>query len=234
MDTRERFARFGASRFSDTDLLALVLGAGDGPSADAAQALLAHFGSLSGLADAEVAEVQAVPHIGLARAVQILAALRVGRRSLLPVESRPTIRSAQDAYIQIYAELSGLSSETFYALYLSRRRVLLGTRVLSVGNDANTIVDPRQVYQRAVRMGAAGIIVAHNHPSGDPTPSPQDILVTHHLAQAGDLLGVELLDHLIVGSGRFVSLAEQRLLRPSAHSPALIQGGEGRGLSGPR
>ena len=223
MGARERFVRFGPDRLGDSELLALVMGAGEGASAATARALLAHFGDLSVLATAQPVDLTALPGLGRARAVQVLAALQAGRRSLLPSQRQPLILTPADAHAEVYARLSGRREEVLCAMYLNRRRALLETAELTVGNDAHTIVDPRQVYARALRAGAAGVIVAHNHPSGEPEPSAEDLMVTRRLADAGALLGVPLLDHIVVGAGRFVSLHERGLLVRAHALPPIMR-----------
>lgn len=223
MHPRERYARYGPTRFGDAELLALVFGAGTPPTADLARGLLDRFGNLSRLAAADVAELTQIEGVGPARAVQLLAALQAGRRSLMPDIQQPLIRSAEDAYAQLYAEMSGQPSEMLFAIYLNRRRAALGVHRLTLGNESHTIVDPRQVYRRAVRVGAAGVIVAHNHPSGDAEPSAQDLAITRRLAEAGALLGISLVDHLIIGAGYYVSLAERGLFRMTPMTPTLMR-----------
>ncbi len=219
MQPRERFTLQGPGVFGDDELLALIIGTGSRHHRplDIARCLLEAFGSLAGLADAEIGELTPLPGLGPARAVQLKAALIAGRRSLLSEESRPLIQSADDAWRQLYPHLAGRPREALAALYLSHSHRLLALRILTTGSDRHTIVDPRQVYRAAVRAEAAGVIIAHNHPSGDPTASRPDLSVTRRLAEAGVVIGVELLDHLILGAGRYVSLAEQGLLaRPAS------------------
>ncbi|MEL6349515.1 MAG: DNA repair protein RadC [Myxococcota bacterium] len=233
MEPRERFTRFGPTRFGDAELLSLIIGAGAPAMAAVARTLLARFGDLSALADADVSELTQVPGLGPARAVQLLAAMEVGKRSMLPTLHKPQVRSAAEAYELLYAQLSGRPQEMLYAIYLNRRKAVLAVRQLTVGNDAHTIVDPRQVYRRAVRSNAAAVIVAHNHPSGDAEPSAQDLAVTRRLAEAGAVVGVELLDHLIIGAGCYTSLADRGLFRPFSPTPPVIRSAQ-RGVSGLR
>jgi len=226
LQPRERHPRFGAPHLGGTGLLTLVLGTSGqtGREATISQTLLERFGSLAEVANADISELRQVPGIGPSRAVRLSAALQLGRRSLRPDQEQPLIQSALDAYEQLYAELGGRGREMLYALYLNRRKALVGARLLTAGNEAHTIVDPRQVFRPAVRSGACAVIVAHNHPSGDPSPSAQDLAVTRRLAEAGALLGIELLDHLIIGAGTYTSLAEQGLLRSRSYTPSLIRG----------
>ncbi len=221
MQPRERFSRHGSDFFGDDELLALVIGTGSGTHRplEISRSLLKRFGDLPGLAEASVAELTTTPGVGMARGGQLPAALHVGRRSLLTDQRAPVIRSAEDAYLELYAMLSGRKHEALAALYLSRGGRLLTLRLLTTGNDAHTIVDPRQVFQTALRCGAASVIIAHNHPSGDIEPSAADLAVTWRLVEVGALLGIPLTDHLIIGSGAFTSLAELGMLRSPHTSP---------------
>lgn len=218
MQPRERFALHGPGVFGDDELLALIIGTGSkarGP-VEIARSLLEAFGSLAGIADAEIGEITPLHGLGPARAVRLKAALVAGRRSLLSADPRPIIQTADEAWAQLCPHLAGQPRESLAALYLSHSHRLLALRVLTTGSDRHTIVDPRQVFRPAVRSGAAGVIIAHNHPSGDPTASSADLSVTRQLAEAGRVVGVELLDHLILGAGQYVSLAEQgALVRPT-------------------
>ena len=214
MRLRERFARHGPAGLGDDALLALIIGTGSGQHKplDTARRLLATFGSLSDIAAVEVAALTAQPGIGLARAVQLKASLEAGRRALLDTAERPELHSAADAYHHLRPLLAGQQREHLAALYVSHGRRLLAARILTIGNAQHTIVDPRQVYRPAIQLGAAGVIISHNHPSGDPTPSAADLAVTRRLVEVGVLVGIELLDHLIIGTARYVSLAAQGAL----------------------
>ena len=124
-------------------------------------------------------------------------------------EERARIRSPRDVYQLLAPTLRDERREHFVVLLLDTRNGVMRTRTVSIGDLSSSIVHPREVFQEAIRHGAASLIVAHNHPSGDPTPSPEDGAVTKRLAEAGQLLGIELLDHIILGDGRFVSLKEK-------------------------
>jgi DNA repair protein RadC len=216
MQPRERYASRGPWGFGDVEMLALILGTGVAgrTSQEVAATLLSELGGLPGLARASVRELTEVKGLGPARAVRVHAALQLGRRSLaapLPPEVVDTPGRAAD---QLAPALRGLPHEELHALYLDRRRRPLAVRMLTRGSDAFTVVDPRQVYQWAIKEGASGVILAHNHPSGDPTPSSQDHEVTQRVMAAGRVLGVPLLDHLVIGASSWVSLAEERTLPP--------------------
>ncbi len=211
MRPRERYRHHGPTPFGDAELLALVLGTGsrNASSLEVATSLLQRFGGLLGVALADPAELVAVQGVGPARATQVHAALHAGRRSLqVPARPKPVCTPAA-AYRLLGPRLRGLRDEELHGLYLDRRRHPLATRVLTRGSDGFTVVDPRQVFRVAVAVGACGVVLAHNHPSGDPTPSEQDRDISTRVAQAGKVLGIGLLDHLVIGSAGFVSLAER-------------------------
>lgn len=187
----------------------------------AAYALLDRFGDVRVLAECEPEEYMTVPGIGEVRARQIQAAFGLAREVLVP-EPKPIIRTAQDASAHMQLDkMRLLAYEELHALYLDRRNRPLAVRVLTRGSDAYTVVDPRQVYRVAVRLGAAAVILAHNHPSGDATPSVQDVDVTRRVVQAGRVLGVKLLDHFVVGSWT-VSMAEEGLVDSSYEQQPIV------------
>ena len=218
MRARERYAERGPAGFGEIEMLALVLGTGSAgrSSREVAATVLARVGGLAALADASVVELTALPGLGLARAVRVHAALQLGRRTL--AESPPTasVRTPDAAAALLAPALRGLVDEELHALYLDRRRRPIACRQLTKGSDAFTVVDPRQVFREAVRLAASGVILGHNHPSGDPTPSRPDRDVTDRVAAAGRVLGLPLRDHLGVGASRVVSRAEAGR-RPAWH-----------------
>lgn len=211
MQLRETYLTDGPTRLGDPELLALILGTGvHGASAlSVARRVLDHFGGLSGVQRAEAHELGEVHGIGTVRAIRIHAALQLGRRALQAGPKRAVIRSAADAHAVLGPHLAGLEDEELHGLFLDRRRTCLAHRRLTRGCHAFTIVDPRQIYRFAVQLGASAVLLAHNHPSDDPTPSPQDLDVTARVARAGKVLGIPLIDHLVITRGRFVSLAER-------------------------
>jgi len=195
-------------------LLAIILrtGVGGENALALASRLLARYNGLSGLARASFAELQAEKGLGTAKTAQLKAALELGRRLLLASpEDRFIVRSPADVAQLLIAEMAHLEQEHFRALYLDTRNRLLGSDTLYVGSLNTSHIRVCEVFREAVKRNCAALIVAHNHPSGDPTPSPEDIEVTRQLVAAGNLLGIEVLDHLIVGQQRFVSLRERGL-----------------------
>ncbi len=192
------------------ELLTLVLGpGGPTPAAVLAQLLLHRFEDLRGIARGGAEELGVVPGLGRVRAVRLLAALELGRRmSEESRRTRPLVRGPADVAEVLAAELRGRDREHFLGLYLDARHRLAAVRTVSVGTLDASLVHPREVYLPAVGMQAAAVIVAHNHPSGCARPSGDDLELTRRLARCGALLGIELLDHLVVGDAEIVSIRE--------------------------
>lgn len=215
MRPRERYTATGGGEFGGHELLALLLGTGTAQqsSLEVAVALLDRFGDLRALGRAQVQELAGVHGVGPARAVRLHAAFELGRRALTaPERFEAPVLSAEAALAWLGPPLRGLTFEELHALYLDRRGRPLARRMLTRGSDAFTVVDPRQVFRPAVGLGAVAVVLAHNHPSGDPEPSSQDRDVTRRVAAAGRVLGVELLDHLVVADRGWTSLANQGCL----------------------
>jgi DNA repair protein RadC len=209
---RERLERHGARHLSDAELLAIVLGIGaSGLSViDVAQALLARSGGLGGLARASLSELCDQPGVGTARGAAVLAAIEIGRRS---VGERPArgrrIGSASELWVHLRARLSACTVEEFWALALDVRHRVLWEACLARGSLTGVEVHPRDVFRPLIRGGAAAVIFCHNHPSGDPAPSRQDLDLTMRLRDVGDLCGIAVLDHVVVGADGFTSLAQE-------------------------
>lgn len=219
---REHYTAHGPHGLGDIELLALILGTGSrGRSARAiATDLLDRFGGLHGLAHTEPDRMaREVPGVGLARAVRIHAAVQAGRRSVQRRTLPDSIRSPSASAAIFQDVLAGRAVEELHGLYLDRALRPLARRCLSIGSDGLTIVDPRQVFRPAVGLGANYVIIAHNHPSGDPTPSAMDREVTRRVRRAGEVLDIHLIDHIVIGHHAWTSLAEEGLLDPSVRWP---------------
>jgi len=211
---RQRLERLGTGALSTAELVAIILGTGtEGESAlDMAYRLLAHHGGLAGLARASFSELVAERGMGVAKVAQLQAALELGRRMTLAApEERPTLYTPTDAAALLMAEIGHLEQEHFCVLFLDARYRVLGSQILYKGNLTLTQIRVGEVFREAIRRNCAHIVVAHNHPSGDPTPSPDDIAVTRQLVDAGHLLGIEVLDHLIIGQQRWLSMRDRRI-----------------------
>ncbi|MEA3338737.1 MAG: DNA repair protein RadC [Chloroflexota bacterium] len=211
---RERLARAGEGALSTTELLAIILRTGvDGENVlDMASRIISRYNGLPGLARASLAELQTEKGLGPAKTAQLKAALELGRRMLLASpEERLVVRSPSDVAQIMIAEMAHLEQEHFRVLYLDTRNRLLDSKTVYVGSLNASHIRVSEVFRGAVKRNCAAIIAVHNHPSGDPTPSPEDVEVTRRLVAAGNLLDIEVLDHLIVGQQRFVSLRERGL-----------------------
>ena len=216
---REKLERVGAAGLGDNELLAIVLGHG-APRAGAlelANAVLASAGGLHGLARASMDDLRQLPGIGAARAAQLIAAIEAGRRTLVRGRrDRPQIVNPRDAAELLIPQFGNRPVEHFGVVLLDTKHRVLRSTVLSVGTLDASIVHPREVFREAARGGAASIVLFHNHPSGDPAPSEDDVMLTSRLVQAGELMGIEVLDHVILAETRFCSLREAGKLRPIA------------------
>jgi len=211
---RERLASLGPAALSSAELLGILLRVGiQGENAvDVGQRLLVTLGGVSGLHQAPFHELIAQRGIGQAKAAQIKAAIELGRRlAIESPEERPVIRSPADAAALVKYEMSAFEQEHLRVLYLNTRNHVLAWEDVYRGTLNQSQVRVGELFKGAIRRNAAAIIVAHNHPSGDPSPSPDDMIITRTLVEAGKLLDVEVLDHLVIGHGRFVSMKERKL-----------------------
>jgi len=211
---RERLQLRGAAGLTAAELIGLVWGSGTtGRSAiDVATDAIARFDGLSGLARASGPELEAVPGIGGARAAQLQAAFELGRRLLADWPAgRWSIRSPRDVADRLVLQMGRLEREELRVVILNTKNAVLRVVTAYQGNVSASLVRVGELFRDAVRLDAAGLILVHNHPSGDPTPSPEDVLVTREIVAAGQLLDIEVLDHLVIGHGRFVSLRERGL-----------------------
>jgi DNA repair protein RadC len=211
---RERLLHAGASALSTAELMAIILRTGVGGEnvLSVAQRVLARFDGLPGLARASVAELTAEHGIGKAKVTQLKAAFELGRRLIVssPAE-RPQVRSPADAAQLLMAEMSLLEQEHLRLVLLDSKNHVLSIPTVYVGSLNTSLIRVGELFRYALKENCAALIVAHNHPSGDPTPSPEDVLVTGKIVEAGQLLDIEVLDHLIIGHGRFLSLKERGL-----------------------
>ena len=209
---RERMAAAGPQSLSTAELLAVLLRTGGrGRNAlQTAQALIDRTGGLHGLRNASLAELCAVPSIGPAKASLIVAAVELGRRiAVAQAEQAPTLSSPAAAAGLLQYEMSGLEQEHLRTILLDARNRLIRVQEVYRGSLTTSLIRTGEVFREAIRANAAGMIVAHNHPSGDPSPSPEDLAVTRNLVAAGRLLDIPVLDHIVIGRNRFVSMRER-------------------------
>lgn len=211
---RERLARLGPQALSSAELIAILLRVGvPGENAvQVGQRLLNHFGGIAGLHRAAFDEVIGQHGVGPAKAAQLKAAIELGRRlTLESPDERPAISSPADAAALIQYEMSAYEQEHLRVIHLNTRNRVLGMEDVYRGSLNSSQVRVGELFKSAIRKNASAVIVAHNHPSGDPTPSPDDVAITRNFVQAGKLLDIEVLDHLIIGLGRYVSMKERGL-----------------------
>jgi DNA repair protein RadC len=211
---RERLLHAGAAALSTAELLAIILRTGVGGQSvlSVSQHLLVRFDGLTGLARASTAELMSEHGIGEAKVTQLKAAFELGRRLLVmsPAE-RPQVRSPADAAQLIMAEMALLEQEHLRLILLDTKNYVLSIPTVYVGSLNTSLIRIGELFRYALRENCAALIVAHNHPSGDPTPSPEDVIVTGRIVEGGQMLDIEVLDHLVIGRGRFVSLKERGL-----------------------
>ncbi|WP_141334305.1 DNA repair protein RadC [Paenibacillus sp. tmac-D7] len=212
---RERMIQHGAEALSNAELLAILLRTGtyQESAVRLAERLLRESGGLRALVDVSLEQLTSFKGIGAAKALQIKAGIELGRRlARSAMNETVTIRSPQDAAAILTEDMRYLQKEHFVCLFLNTKNHVIGQETLSMGSLNASIVHPREVFRAAIKRSSASIVCAHNHPSGDPTPSPEDIQMTKRLVEAGDIVGIEVLDHLIIGDLRFVSLKELGLM----------------------
>jgi len=213
---REKLFSQGAAALSNTELMALLIGSGSSTS----DALTLAAGVLAALAEGEMSlrdaspeELMAVPGIGAATAARLLAAAELGVRAAAQKQGhRPRLGTPYDVAERFSAELCGEKQECLLAVMTNIKGEMIGTCLVSRGGEASTAAEPKDVFRPAVKRGAAGVILVHNHPSGNPEPSETDVDASERIAKAGELIGVELIDHVILGGGRYESLKARKLI----------------------
>lgn len=208
---REKLRRRGPSALTNTELLALILGSGTKGAnvLEVAERLLKKYGG-EHLVELSLTELSTNLGVGKAKASQLVACFELAKR-LLKREEDEAIKGPEDVY-ELTKEIRTAKKEHFVALYLDARNRVLRKETISIGSLTANIVHPREVFQPAVGLSAASVILVHNHPSGDPTPSQDDLALTRRLLEAGRIMGIEVLDHVVVGAKRFLSLKEEGLI----------------------
>lgn len=211
---RERLHRVGAAALKTEELIAIILRTGTSGEhvLHLAERLLRECGGLAGLARLPYSELTSIRGFGVAKATELQAVFELGRRlQVASPEDRPTIKSPADA-ANLLSEMSVLEQETMRTILLDTKNRVLAMPTVYRGSLHTTVVRVTELFREAVRQNCAGLIIAHNHPSGDPTPSPEDIAVTAEIVKAGKILDIDVLDHLVIGAGqKFVSLKERGL-----------------------
>lgn len=211
---RERLLTAGARALADSELIAILLrtGSKDMSVLHLAERVLASAQSLRGLLEMDIQELIALPGMGEAKAIQLKAALELGRRLTRDMYRRPRIKSAEDAAHLLMDRLRYEWQELFVVLFLNTKHEVIAEKDVFKGTLDASLVHPREVFREAVRVSAHALILAHNHPSGDPSPSREDEAVTRRFLEAGRILGIDVLDHIIIGDGRYVSMREMNLI----------------------
>jgi len=212
---RERLQRLGVEALSAQEILALILGRGiSGESVMVtAQRLLSQFDNLKGVAGASLEELAQVRGIGIAKAAQIKAAAELARRveGYSGAADKPSVKTPDDVAALVQGRLKGKKKEYFLALLLDTRSQLIRVAEISVGSLDSSIVHPREVFKEAISASAASVVFAHNHPSGDTEASEDDVQLTKRLAEAGEIVGIDVLDHIIIGDKGYVSMKREGL-----------------------
>ncbi|MBF0506366.1 MAG: DNA repair protein RadC [Nitrospirae bacterium] len=212
---RERLIKYGAGRLSDAQLLAIILrtGCGDKGVLDLSIELLEAFKSLRNIDAASSVELSSIKGLGMAKIAQIKAAFELGKRLMGEAsDCDPIFSSSHSIHAHFSPRFKNLKKELFIAVLLDAKNRFLREHRVSEGTLTGSLIHPREAFREAIRESAASVIFVHNHPSGDPAPSRDDIAVTGRLKSAGEIIGIQVLDHIIIGDGRYVSLREQGTL----------------------
>ncbi len=228
---RERLLQEGAAALTDAQLLAILLRVGrDKASAvEVAMEVLGAVGGVQGLGRSGVDELRRVRGVGSAKAAQVKAAIELGKRALAaPLSTGTRIGSSADVFRAYHSRLRDLKQEWFLLILLDAKHAVLRDVTVSQGSLTMSLVHPRDVFAPAIKEAAAAVIVLHNHPSGDPEPSAEDRALTARLGAVGAMLGIPLLDHVVIGDGRYVSFADRGWLAASSSPDARVAAGNGR------
>lgn len=212
---RERLITVGEESLSDAELLGIIIrdGTPDASAVDLAKKILAKYGDFRNLATKTTSELARIKGIGPAKAAQVKAAMAIAKRfATTPLTSGEQVRSSKDIFNHLHERLRDRRQETFLLLLLDSKNRIIKDLQVSAGSLSSSLIHPREVFAPAIRESAASVIFVHNHPSGDPTPSQEDLDITHRLREVSDVVGIKVLDHVIIGAGRYVSLKDKRLL----------------------
>ncbi|SKC64456.1 RadC family protein [Maledivibacter halophilus] len=213
---REKLIRYGPQTLSNIELLAILIrtGSREQSALELANVLLSHHEKgIRYLANCTVEELSEIKGIGTSKACQILAAVELGNRlSRSSLEIKRTIKSPKDVTDMFINDMRFLEKEHFKVIFLNTKNEIITFETISIGSLNASIVHPREVFKRAIKKSSASIILLHNHPSGNPQPSKEDINITKRLIEAGQIIGIEVLDHIIIGDGNYFSLKEESLI----------------------
>ncbi len=211
---REKLLKYGSDFLTDEELLAIILGTGSKGEdvLELSKRILNNIGGIHGLLSCSVEEFMAIKGVKAAKATQILSACEIYKRLSKPRDKRLKIRKPSDIVLLIMPDIIFINQEVFIVITLNSKNNVLSKREIFKGSLNSSLVHPREVFKEALKSSAASIIVCHNHPSGDPTPSKEDINVTKRIKECGNIMGIELLDHIIMGDNNYVSLKEKGYL----------------------
>jgi DNA repair protein RadC len=207
---RERLLKYGVASLSIQELIAIVIRTGTKKASalDLAREVVSESDNLVGLLDKTVPELAGIKGMGLAKATTLLAAIELGRRIHDHHEERIKIGSPSDAFMFMKSQFSGLKQEVLYAIYLDLKTNLIAAKKIYIGSLNQSLIHPREVFKYAVKYSAYQLILVHNHPSGDPTPSEEDIAVTRKFLEIGQLMQIMLIDHVVIGDDSYVSIMD--------------------------
>lgn len=214
---RERLLKYGPESLSDAEIIAIILRTGnpaDGSSAlDLSRRIISNFGSLRKIAEASVMELRRIKGLGSAKIAQLKASFELARRyTKEKIDKGRRISCSSDIYEYFYQRLKDIKKEIFISVLLDVKNRIIGERIVSEGSLDASIVHPREVFLPAIRESSSSVIFIHNHPSGDPEPSTEDLVTTKKLVEAGDILGIKVLDHIIIGETGYYSFADRGIL----------------------
>ncbi|MFH1673649.1 MAG: DNA repair protein RadC [Pseudomonadota bacterium] len=212
---RERLIKFGPESLSAQELLALVIGRGIPKKSvmNIAQELLARFGNIKAISQASIAALSEIKGVGLAKAAQLKACFELGKRQDLEPELKNyDIKNPQSVVKAIRASIKDKAKEHFKLILLDTRNKIIGISTISIGTLNAGLVHPREIFKEAIIHNSASVVLAHNHPSGDPEPSDEDLTITKRLVKSGKILGIEVIDHIIIGKTGFSSFKERGLI----------------------
>ena len=212
---RERLIKFGPEALSAQELLALVIGRGIPKKSvmNIAQELLARFGNIKAISQASIEALSEIKGVGLAKAAQLKACFELGKRQDLEPELKNyDIKNPQSVVKAIRASIKDKAKEHFKLILLDTRNKIIGISTISIGTLNASLVHPREIFKEAIIHNSASVVLAHNHPSGDPEPSEEDLTITKRLVKSGKILGIEVIDHIIIGKTNFSSFKERGLI----------------------
>ncbi|MGE5418265.1 MAG: RadC family protein [Acidobacteriota bacterium] len=211
---RERLAAKGEDFLNDAELLAILLGSGtrEMTAVELAESIIHHNKGLRFAKNLSLQELGNIKGIGLAKATRIKAAVELGKRLSERINEHRHVSSPEDVKNLVMEDMRYLDREQFRCMYLGRKNQILATEIISIGGLASSPVHPREVFKSAIKRSAASVILIHNHPSGDPAPSTEDIEITRRLMESGTILGIDVLDHIIVGDGKYVSMKSMNII----------------------